>query len=149
MFGKKTVIIIEDNNEDFLSISNILLEKEKDIKIYWCQDGEEANNCVGRLTEGYALKDGTLNPLLFILDLNLPGINGLEILEKLKNSKRLRKIPVIVFSNSDYMGDISSCYDNGANSYMQKPLEIEDFDDTIRLIKKYWIEKSKLPRELK
>lgn len=75
---------------------------------------------------------------IVLLDLNLPRMSGLDILQALRNQKHFHPIPVVIFSSSKEVLDVQSCYEHGANAYVQKPLTLEDFDSAIEAIVNFW-----------
>ena len=85
-------------------------------------------------------------PGLVLLDLNLPGTDGREVLRILKLDPVLRKIPVIVLTTSSADQDIQRCYDDGANSYVQKPVDLQGFVLAMTRLKEYWFEVAILPK---
>jgi hypothetical protein len=85
-------------------------------------------------------------PVVILLDLKLPKIDGLEVLRQIKNHPYYRMIPVVVFSSSDEERDILSAYQNGTNSYIVKPVDFDRFLEVAQHIDKYWIEINYLPR---
>lgn len=78
-------------------------------------------------------------PKLILLDLKLPKVNGLEILEKLRNSDHTRLVPVVILTTSNEEQDIVSSYRVGANSYIRKPVDFNEFTEAIRKITEYWL----------
>ena len=106
-----------------------------------CEDGQEAlDYCQSEWT------DSTPRPGIILLDLNLPGIDGRVVLKELKGNPRVRDIPIVVLTTSDDSKDIASCYDLGANTYIQKPVKLEAFFESIQRLKEYWFEIAILPR---
>ncbi len=89
----------------------------------------------------------TINPRNHSLLLNLPGTDGREVLADIKHEKDLKKIPVIVLTTSSDERDIEACYAAGANSYIQKPVNLEGFMRAIQQLADYWFEISILPKE--
>jgi CheY-like chemotaxis protein len=81
-----------------------------------------------------------------LLDLNLPGRSGHEILEEMKADAELRKIPVVVLSTSEAERDVMRAYQSGANSFVSKPMDVEDFTRAIHSIENYWFQVAQLPR---
>jgi CheY-like chemotaxis protein len=81
-----------------------------------------------------------------LLDLNLPGTDGREVLKVVKQDEFLRKIPVIVLTTSSAEDDIQMCYDAGANSYIVKPVELENFIDAVARLRDYWFKIVILPK---
>jgi CheY-like chemotaxis protein len=83
---------------------------------------------------------------VILLDLNLPGTDGPEVLRVIKGDEFLRRIPVIVLTTSSAPADIQQCYDCGANSYIVKPVELENFVDAVARLRDYWFKIVVLPR---
>ena len=88
-------------------------------------------------------------PDLVLLDLNLPGKSGREVLADLKGDSRLRTIPVVVFSTSQSPKDVLECYEAGANCYVNKPVDLDDFFSAIWSIEQFWFGSARLPEESK
>jgi len=86
---------------------------------------------------------------LVLLDLNVPIINGFEILERIKSQRNLMKIPVIIFSSSSSSEDIERCYQAGANSYLSKPSALAEFFELIERTAAYWLQSVRLPSKAK
>ncbi|MBS1212917.1 MAG: response regulator, partial [Proteobacteria bacterium] len=86
-------------------------------------------------------------PIVILLDLNLPGTDGREVLAEIKQDERLRQIPVVVLTTSSDERDIERCYQMGANSYIKKPVDLEGFMRAIQLLKDYWFEIVILPKQ--
>lgn len=84
-------------------------------------------------------------PCLIMLDLNLPGMGGIEFLQLLKNDEKLKTLPVLIFTSSSSPEDITECYRQGANSYFVKPLDIEKLYHIVDRIGEYWFQLSKTP----
>lgn len=141
MFLKKKVIIVEDNDEDFFLARRGLDLREPEYALERFDNGDDAFDFIQDLCE----EDFSDPPVLFVLDLNLPGANGFDILKEIKSDLQLRKIPVIVFSSSNYEKDVSKCYEVGANCYIQKPNDVQEFKETMGHIRSYWIERAILP----
>ncbi len=137
-FISKDILLIEDNiDHRELIINEIKKTKELVNTIYSVEDGQEALDFLFR--KG---KDQTVNKYfvlgLIILDIHLPKVNGLEILKKIKLDEQLKTIPVLVFTSSSHHQDMVQAYANYANSYVIKPVKIEDFIDKIKKIIFYW-----------
>lgn len=139
----KPVLIVEDSAEDFTALSRIFRKYALHHPVLRCDDGTQALTYL----QGYGKSVGwppTL-PALVLLDLNLPGIDGREVLIVLKQSPELRAIPVVVISNSTNLRDINYCYEHGVNSYLTKPANYATLEAKIRLTIQYWLETSELP----
>ena len=85
-------------------------------------------------------------PCMILLDLNMPGIDGRRVLEHIKHDPELRQIPVIILTTSSDERDVKSCYELGANTYIQKPVDFDGLIDAIKRLKEYWFEIAILPK---
>ncbi len=126
------ILLVEDNPDDELLTLRALKGLPKPCSVTCARDGEEA---IRRLESGY-------RPSLVLLDLKLPKLNGLEVLERLRASPELRHVPVVVLTSSREWIDVREAYRLGANSFVQKPVEFEDFIETVRLLGRYWLAKN-------
>lgn len=84
-------------------------------------------------------------PSLILLDLRLPAVDGFEVLQAIRSNPRTRKIPVIVVSTSERQGDISHCYQLGANAYITKPVDYNIFIEKLRALRQFWLVSAELP----
>ena len=128
------ILLIEDNPMDILLTKEAFRSFDIKYNLHIARDGDEALqilNCEGRFSD-YPTPD------LILLDLNLPKIDGREVLSKIKSSQRLKDIPVIVLSGSDTEIDITTSYDLHANSYVVKPESFEDLKEIVSSIQTYW-----------
>ena len=125
-----TILLIEDKSDDVLLTKIALKELDISTDLVVKKTGVEAINY---LRNNISSKKSL--PKLIILDINLPIMNGIEILEKLKVSNHTKAIPIIVFTSSDLISDISYCYKLGAKLFLKKPNNINDFRNAIRKIK--------------
>jgi CheY-like chemotaxis protein len=139
------ILIVEDSPEDFEATVRALREARVSSLIHRCQDGDEV---LEYLHHRGAYSDPALAPRpgLILLDLNLPGTDGREALSIIKSTPALKGIPVIVLTTSSDERDIDSAYQAGANSYIQKPVDMEDYMRLVRLIADYWFSGVILPR---
>lgn len=137
-----TILSIEDNEADFALLKKAL-EKIPNISlnIINIKNGESALNFI------YKKEDYKLSPTpdIIILDINLPTINGKEILKKLKQDENYKVIPIIMFSTSDYFSDIEECYKLYANSYITKTFNIKELFKKIANMGEYWLTSNELP----
>ena len=134
----KKILLIEDNPNDVeltkraLKKSNILNE------LIIASDGVEAlNYFFGEDTDsGCAIEE---LPLVVLLDLNLPRVNGLDVLRRMRANEKTKFVPVIILTSSNEEKDIISSYGLGANSFVRKPVKFNDFAEAIRLLGLYWL----------
>jgi len=143
------VLFVEDNSNDIELTIRAFGKNDLLNKIFVVKDGVEALDFLFR--EG-AFKDlSEIKGLkLILLDLKMPKIGGLEVLEKIKKDMKTKHIPVIILSSSKEESDIINAYQSGANSYLVKPVNYEKFVNMIRHISSYWLqlnETVKLPEE--
>jgi CheY-like chemotaxis protein len=143
-----SLLIIEDSDEDFEALRRIINQVTPfPISIDRCLDGDDALDFLNQ--EGvYKNKNNITVPDLIILDLNLPGTDGREILVTIKQSRTLKIIPVVVLSTSANPQDIEDCYQSGVNSYMLKPMNISDLKDSVRTLLDYWLKAMVLPNSI-
>lgn len=138
------VLVVEDNDEDFDMLQLAFQSAAVPNALLRCQDGEETLDFL--LRQGrYAQAEHAVRPGLILLDLNLPGLDGRQVLERIKADSQLRAIPVIVFSTSDNPRDVQSCYQSGVSAYLLKPVDLERFERMVRLLKEFWLEFVVLP----
>lgn len=135
------LLIVEDSPEDFELISRGLERAGFEADLYHCCDGDDALDFLHR---SGAHADAP-TPALIILDLNLPGTDGREVLEEMKQDLRLAVIPTVVFSNSSNSNDINACYALGANSFVEKPLGPNAFTEVMLKLRDYWLALVRLP----
>ena len=137
------VLVVEDSAEDFTALGRAFRKHALRNPVFRCEDGDQALEYL----QGYgqlAQWPGTL-PAIVLLDLNLPGTDGREVLAAIKQDPRLASIPVIIFTTSSNTRDIEECYRLGANSYLTKPVSYAGLEEKVRLIVQYWLESSELP----
>lgn len=132
------ILIVEDSDED-LELSLRALRKAKlSNRIQICRDGEEALQFI--FCEGpYADRKMANGPKMILLDLKLPKVDGLEVLQRLKGDARTRTIPVVVLTSSKEQNDVVDSYNLGVNSYIVKPVDFEQFSDAVQALGMYWL----------
>jgi chemotaxis family two-component system response regulator Rcp1 len=136
------ILLVEDNEGDIVLTLEALREAKINNRIDVARDGEEALNFLNKKGKF----NNALTPDIIFLDINLPRINGMEILAAIKNDDALKIIPVIMLTTSDADNDITKSYFNHANCYITKPVDIEKFMEVIQSIKSFWISVVKLPK---
>jgi chemotaxis family two-component system response regulator Rcp1 len=135
------ILIIEDNEGDLLLITEALEESKKNNTITIIKDGLDAINFLKK-TGKYI---NERSPDLILLDINLPKMNGQEVLRSIKANDNLKGIPVIIFSTSSSERDIFESYNNHANCYITKPVDVVDFLKVIASIENFWTSIFQLP----
>ena len=135
------ILLVDDNEGDILLTREALEEARIINKISIAYDGIQAID----LLKKSARVAGTM-PDLILLDINLPKMNGTEVLSIIKTDPELRRIPVIMLTTSSSEKDILASYDNYANCYITKPVDLHRFMDVVRTIEDFWISIVKLPK---
>ena len=136
------VLLVEDNDAH-IDLTRAMLEATTfDIKLTVVRDGVEAINFLNGLEDWS--EHG--QPMLIVLDLNLPRKDGRQVLAVLKSEDRFRRIPVVVMSSSDSEKDITACYHVGANCYLVKPADMSAFRAMVQTLEKFWLGAAALPR---
>jgi CheY-like chemotaxis protein len=131
------LLIVEDSDEDFEAFLRGWRKSGVNNPIYRCENGDEALDFLFRHGK---YVDNILSPCpgLILLDLNLPGTDGREVLMEIKRDADLKNIPVVVFTTSTNPKDLEICYQNGANSYIVKPIDIQALLNTVEALVEYW-----------
>ena len=134
----KEILLVEDNPDDVELTRIAFAEAGSGYEIRVVTDGAQAVDYI--LARGeYAGRDASDLPALVLLDLNLPKLNGREVLQAIRDNPASRALPVVVLTTSAEPMDVGNVYDLGANSYIQKPVEFERFVDVVRQIGLYWL----------
>jgi CheY-like chemotaxis protein len=139
------ILLVEDTPEDAEATLRAFKKAGMGNPIYHCQDGDEA---LDYLYHRGKYKDPAQAPRpgMILLDLNMPGTDGREVLAAIKADDSLRQIPVIVLTTSADERDIQVCYRDGANSYIQKPVDMKGFLESIQRLVDYWYHIVLLPK---
>ncbi|EPG66949.1 response regulator [Leptospira wolffii] len=135
------ILLVEDNPADVRLTMEALGDLESEKRLFVAKDGEEAMDFV----KGEGEFVGSARPDLILLDLNLPKKNGLEVLEELKSDPDYKRIPVVVLTTSGSDRDVIETFNLHANSYIQKPVEYENFLEAMENLRVYWFRTSRLP----
>ena len=138
MSKQPTILLVEDNPRD-AELTILALERSRITgEIVLARDGAEALNIL--LSEPSASGETwKAMPRLVLLDLKLPKIDGIEVLEKIRSDQRTAMLPVVVLTSSDEERDIIACYERRANSYIRKSVDFTAFNDAVQQIGKYWL----------
>lgn len=138
------ILLVEDSVHDAEMTMRVLKRRGIVNDIAWVKDGVEAVEYV--FCEGdYASRDNGL-PKLVLLDMKMPRMDGLQVLKRLKSSEKTQHIPVVMLTSSREEGDLMNSYLSGVNSYIVKPVDFEQFDETIAQIGMYWVLVNQAPQ---
>ena len=143
------ILLVEDNKDDVELTLHALRREKLANHIHVARDGEEALEflfCNG----AYSERSFDQPPRLVLLDLKLPKVDGMEVLKRLKEDPRTKTIPVVILTSSKEERDLVNGYGLGANSYIQKPVDFDQFRDTVKNVGLYWllINETPVPRPL-
>lgn len=136
------VLLVEDNPGDVRLTQEAFLDANPSVHLHIASDGVEAMAILRR--EGSHSQDA--RPDLVLLDLNLPKMDGRQVLAEIKKDESLKLIPTVILTTSDDERDVVKCFDLHANSYLRKPVDLDAFDNVVKSINDFWIAKSRLPR---
>jgi CheY-like chemotaxis protein len=129
------ILLVEDNPDHAMLIRRVLEQGTVENKVRCVKDGQEALDFLFRKRGD----EGAPRPDLILLDINLPKVNGLDVLRRIKTDEELRMIPVIVLTTSDRGEEVQQSYHAGANSFITKPVNFQDLSDKINSLKHYWL----------
>ena len=132
------ILLVEDNMDDAEMTIHALRKNNLANKLIHMKDGEEALDFLFG-TGNFIGRDVNLKPSLILLDLKMPKVDGLEVLERVKSMEATKKIPVVILTSSKEDPDVSKCYELGANSYIVKPVEFESFIKAVSELGMYWM----------
>lgn len=139
----KTILLVEDNPDDAMLTKHALAKTIWKDMLVIARDGVEAlENLQGRNSGGINARP---QPSLILLDLKMPRVNGLELLKKIRDNVQTRFVPVVVLTSSNEQQDIIDSYTLGANCYIRKPIDFEQFETIIRKIIDFWINLNEVP----
>jgi two-component system, response regulator len=142
--GVVEILLVEDNPADAELTLHALRRSNLANRIHLVHDGEEALDFLF-CRRAYANRDLTA-PKVVLLDLKLPKVDGSEVLEAMRNDARTKAIPVVVLTSSKEQRDVTTMYQLGVNSYIQKPVDFEQFQQVIRHLGLYWLVVNQPPR---
>jgi Response regulators consisting of a CheY-like receiver domain and a winged-helix DNA-binding domain len=139
---QRQILLVEDDLGDAGLVRIALRRSTHAVDLHHVKNGTEALAFLRRIGADFL---NAPRPDLILLDLNLPGRSGHEILEELKGDRGLRSVPVVILSTSEAERDIQKSYQLGANSFVSKPMDVEDFSRTVRAMLDYWFGVVHLP----
>jgi len=142
------ILIVEDSDDDYMATVRAFGKANLLNPVRRCTNGDQALDYLLQRGE-FSGPDKAPRPNIILLDLNLPGTDGKEVLRIIKTDPNLQKIPVIVLTTSSAEQDIEQCYAAGANSYVQKPVDLVGFIQSVARLTDYWFNVSILPKNIK
>ena len=135
---RTTILLIEDNPDDVELTLHAFQKNNMANDIVVAGDGAEGLDYLFG-TGKYAGRDAEESPALILLDLQLPKIGGLEVLRRVREDERTKRIPVVILTTSDEEEDIVNGYNGGANSYLRKPVDFGEFMNAVKQLEMYWM----------
>ena len=144
VLAEKTVLLVEDNPDDEVLTLRALRRHNLASEAIVARDGQQALDFL--FGEGaYGSRDTSHQPQVVLLDLKLPKVDGLEVLERMRADSRTRRVPVVILTSSKQEQDLLRSYDLGANSYVRKPVDFEQFIEAARQLGMYWLILNEVP----
>jgi two-component system, response regulator len=134
----KTILLVEDNADDEALTFRALMKNNIGNRLVVARDGAEALDYLFG-TGQYSGRDLNFGPQVVLLDLNLPKVSGLEVLRQLRANERTKLLPVVILTSSNEEQDLLRGYDCGANSYVRKPVDFNQFMESVRQLGLYWL----------
>jgi len=135
---EKIILLVEDNPDDITLTLRALKKNSIFNEVVVAKDGVEALDYLFG-TGIYAGRDTSAMPVVTLLDLKLPKIDGFEVLKRVRSNERTKLIPIVILTSSKEESDLINGYSLGANSYIRKPVDFEQFTEAIRELGLYWI----------
>jgi two-component system response regulator len=138
MSSNRIILLVEDNTSDIELTERALTKNNISNKLVVARDGKEALDYLFG-TGTYAGRDIKDTPAVVLLDIKLPKINGLEVLQNIRANEFTKLLPVVILTSSDQEADMLSSYELGANSYIRKPVDFNQFAEAVRYLGLYWL----------
>jgi CheY-like chemotaxis protein len=147
MFRNTTqpIMIVEDSDDDFEATQRAL--KKEGVLYNPIIRFDNGADALAYLKKNGHPGDDKLRPGVVLLDLNMPGMDGREVLSRVKSDPDINDIPIVILTTSDDEMDVDTCYRAGANTYVKKPVNLENFFQAVQRMKTYWLEVALLPKE--
>lgn len=142
--GDKILLLVEDNPDDEALTLRALRKYNLANEVVVARDGQEALDYLFGDGE-FSGRDTSQLPQVILLDLKLPKVDGLQVLERLRAHPQTRRVPVVVLTSSNEESDLIRSYDLGANSYVRKPVDFEEFLEAARQLGLYWLVLNEVP----
>lgn len=144
----KTILLVEDNPDDVELILRALKKGNILNKVEVVKDGVEALDYLFS-TGDYKGRDTSDKPVVVLLDLKLPKIGGLEVLQRIRAEERTKFLPIVILTSSNEQKDLIEGYRLGANSYIRKPVDFEHFVEAVKTLGMYWLVLNEPPPEMR
>ena len=144
MNNNKSILLVEDNSQDEKLILRALRKVNLVNQVDVVRDGQQALDYLFREGE-FAGRDDS--PTIVLLDIGLPRVSGLEVLKRLRSDPRTHLQPIVILTSSDEERDRLASYEDGANSFVRKPLDFTEFAETVARLGIYWLAVNKPPQE--
>jgi len=136
--NQKPILLVEDNPDDQTLILRALKKNNILNEVVLVRDGVEALDYLFA-TGAHQERDPDMMPQVVLLDIKLPKLDGLEVLKRIRADERTRRLPVVILTSSREQQDLIASYDSGVNSYIQKPVDFNQFSEAVRKLGLYWI----------
>ncbi len=138
------VLVVEDSNEDFEALDRSFRQSSVKTRLHRTQTGKQALDYLEQSILAKPTHPENV-PVLILLDLNLPGMRGHDVLQSIKKNPLLNYIPTVILTTSLNLKDIHECYRLGANSYLVKKMEWQSFRQSMHIMIEYWLDTATLP----
>lgn len=144
MYGKTVILLVEDNEDEVALTRRALRRERASYELVVARSGVEALDYLFG-TGDYRERDMTIQPSVILLDIKLPGMSGLDVLQQLRLNSRTRLIPTVMLTSSNERSDVLESYSRGANSYVRKPIDFTEFVNVVKQLGGYWLEWNLVP----
>jgi len=136
MSGGSYILLVDDNRNDIELTRRALAKDEAAHEVIVLKDGEEALDFLH--CRGEYKSRARVHPVVMLLDIKMPRLSGIEVLRAVKSDPELRFIPIVMLTSSKQRPDVDECYRIGANAYVVKPFDFDEFVDAVRTIVRFW-----------
>jgi CheY-like chemotaxis protein len=133
----RPILLVEDNSQDEKLVLRVLRKVNLASRVDIARDGQQALDYLFQTGE-FAARAGAEQPAIVMLDISLPKVSGLEVLQRVRANKSTQFLPIVMLTSSDDDRDRMSSYTGGANSFVRKPLDFSEFSDTVERLGVYW-----------
>lgn len=135
------VLLVEDTPGDARLVQEAFTSIDSEATLHTVTEGEEAIDVLKQRRNG----ESASLPELVLVDLNLPGVDGCDVLELIRADSQLQSLPVIMLTSSKAADDVRRCYDAHANAYLTKPTDLDEFVSLVETLERFWFEYARLP----